>query len=152
MLKNIYSKFEKGYVNKVNNLFLSFGGINTTFQLETKKVTFATVKPFKYNFYFIFFNKVKDYKIFKVLFSILLRLPFFFMNTFFGSILMSLIIVWAAVGREPLTTFCCFNLMIDFWFFWDYFLRLEGLYQYCIDNYDFSFVEKYIDNPSRWSL
>ncbi len=58
--------------------------------------------------------------------------------------------MWAAVGREPVTTIFCFTVMIDFWsflFFMGYFLRLEGIYQYCLDKYGCNFVEIYIGNP-----
>jgi hypothetical protein len=57
MLNNyLYNILEKSYTTRVNNIFIFCGGINKTFKLETKDVTFAILKPSKFNigFFFIF--------------------------------------------------------------------------------------------------
>lgn len=38
---NIYNYLEVKYVSYVNNFFLTIGGVNKTFNLHTKKVTFG---------------------------------------------------------------------------------------------------------------
>jgi hypothetical protein len=144
------TKIENAYKLKVNNFFLLLGGVNKKFHLETKEVTFAILKPSKFNISFFIFNKIKYSYIFKKIFNIILRIPYFFTDTFLGSLILSIFIMWAAVGREPITTIFCFSFIMEFWaflVFMGYFLRLEGIYEYCIEEYGHSFVEKYIENP-----
>ena len=116
-LKKIMTQTEKKYSEKVNQFFILFGGINKTFKLKTKEVTFAILQPSKYNINFYIFSKLKKYVIFKFFFKLLLRIPYFFIETFFGSLLMSIVIIWAAIGREPITVVFCFSLMTEFWVF-----------------------------------
>jgi hypothetical protein len=66
------------YARKVNSFFIKLGGKDRSFKLKTKTVTFATLEPSKWNIHFIIFNKVKDSKVFKIIFKILLRIPYFF--------------------------------------------------------------------------
>ena len=57
---------------------------------------------------------------------------------------------WVAVGIEPISRLFCLCLIVEYFLFLlslGYFLRLNGVYQYCIDNYGEEFVEVYIDNP-----
>ena len=80
----------------------------------------------------------------------IIRIPYFFTETFIGTFIIFICAVWAVVGREPITTVFCFVFIVEFWtflIFMGYFLRLEGVYSYCLKEYGCSFVEKYIDNP-----
>jgi hypothetical protein len=150
MLHNVYKKIEGAYIAKINNIFLLCGGVNKTFKLETKEVTFAILKPSKFNIGFFMFSHLKFYVVFKKIFKIILKIPYFFTETFIGSFIVSIFAIWAVIGREPITTIFCFSFVIEFWtflIFMGYFLRLEGVYDYCLDEYGCSFVEKYIDNP-----
>lgn len=150
MLTNLYKRIEINYVEKINNIFLFCGGTNKTFKLETKEITFAIVKPSKFNIGFFIFSQLKSYFLFKKFFSLILRLPYFFTETFIGIFIVFICSVWAVIGREPITTIFCFSFIVEFWtflMFMGYFLRLEGVYEYCLDEYGCSFVEKYIENP-----
>ena len=140
-------KIEEWYKNKNNNFFIALGGVNKTFILESKTFTFAIFIPSKYNINFYVFEKVKKFSAFKQFFRLLLVLPYFFTENIVGKFCMSLIILWSAVGREPLTAIFCFSFVVEFFTFliyMSYFLHLEGVYQYCIDTYGKAFVEKYI--------
>ena len=49
-------------------------------------------------------------------------------------------------GREPVSVIFCANFLVElvvFVLFLSYFLRLNTVYEYCIDTYGLSFVELY---------
>ena len=138
------------YVKKVNNFFIKLGGENRSFKLKTKTVTFATLEPSKWNLHFIIFTKVKNYKVFKILFKILLIIPYFFTEKSLGRFIISCSSIWVGVGKEPISVFFCANFLVElvlFVLFLSYFLRLNTVYDYCIDTYGLSFVELYVANP-----
>nr|QFP99067.1 hypothetical protein [Telonemida sp.] len=150
MIDNIMNFVFNWYSKKVNDFFIRLGGANKTFLLKNRNVCFAILKPSKYNLTFIVFNTVKQFTLFKVFFKLLLQIPYFFTENFIGRSLFSIIAIWAAVGREPITVIFCFNFLVEFYvflFFISYFLRLDTVYLYCIDTYGVFFVEKYLVNP-----
>ena len=56
---NTYNSLEEKYIYYVNKCFLSIGGVNKTFDLHTKKVTFAVIEPSPFNITFKIFDKAK---------------------------------------------------------------------------------------------
>ena len=133
------------YLRKVNDFFIKLGGKNRSFKLKTKTVTFATLEPSKLNIHFIIFTKVKDFKVFKILFKVLLRLPYFFTEKFLGRFIISCTSIWVGVGKEPVSVIFCANFLVElvlFVLFLSYFLRLNTVYEYCINTYGLSFVEQ----------
>jgi hypothetical protein len=86
------------YARKVNSFFIKLGGKDRSFKLKTKTVTFATLEPSKWNIHFIIFNKVKDFKVFKIIFKILLRIPHFFTENFLGRFIFSCTSIWVGGG------------------------------------------------------
>jgi hypothetical protein len=146
----IPNKFKEAYIKKVNRIFLNLGGDFETFVLDETSVTFVTIFPSKYNLYYIIFNRVKNIFVFKKIFKIILCIPYFFTENFFGSLLFCLAVGWLVTGRELISVFICYTFVFEvtfLTFFLGYFLRLKSTYKFCIDTYGTSFVIKYIGNP-----
>jgi hypothetical protein len=146
----IQNRFTESYINKVNRMFLSLGGTYETFDLGENSLTFVTILPSKYNFYFIIFNKVKNIVVFQRLFKFILSIPYFFTETFIGSLTFCLCVGWAVVGRDLATVMIAYSVVFEtifLTFFLGYFLRLRTVYTFCINTYGISFVKKFIGNP-----
>ena len=147
---NLSNYLEEKYVSYVNNFFLTIGGVNKTFNLHTKKVTFAVIEPSFFNITFRVFDNIKEIRLFKIIFKFILSIPYFILENFIGKSLFNLITCWMAVGIEPVSRLLCLCLIVEYFLFLlslGYFLRLNGVYEYCIDNYGEEFVEVHIDNP-----
>ena len=103
-----------------------------------------------FNIGYHIFNSLKDFYLFKIFFKHIIRIPHFFLETYTGSFFFYISIIWAFIGREPITTIFCLVFITEFLgftCFLMYFFRIDGTYQYCIDTYGKAFVEKYIGNP-----
>ena len=147
---SISNFLEEKYVSYVNTFFLTLGGVNKTFNLHTKDVTFAIIEPSFLNITFIIFENIKERNVFKFIFRYILSIPYFFLENFVGKTLFNLIICWVAIGIEPVSRLFCLCLIVEYFLFLlslGYFLRLNGVYEYCIKIYGKEFVEVHIDNP-----
>ena len=147
---NFSRVFLKYKTLRKNNFYIFLGGKDQSFELETKTVTFAVLDPWKYNINYILFQSLKEYTVFQKVFKIILRIPYFFTETFSGGLMLCLITMWAAVGREPYTVILCAFFISEYLFllfYLDYLLRLGDNYRDCLNLYGKSFVEKYIGNP-----
>jgi len=153
-LFNCYKKFsnklKNDYIKCINNAFITLGGINTKFDLNGHLVEFAMIKPYRFNINYLLFKYFKNNFFFIKVFKVILMLPYVFTETRLGSLFLSLAIGWSLVGREICTVLfaCTFVFEIFFLtFYLCYFLRLDGVYSYCINTYGSLFVRTYIGNP-----
>lgn len=148
--KELSKKLKKRYIGSINNIFINLGGINTKFDLNGYLIEFAIMKPHKLNINYLLFGYFKNNFLFIKLFRLILMVPHFFTETLLGSLFLSSCIGWALVGRELITVFLAGSFVFEVFFltfYLSYFLRLEGIYAYCIQQYGSLFVRKYIDNP-----
>jgi len=121
-----------------------------TFKLVDTEINIGILKAFTYNPIYFFYNKFKDYIVFKFILKFILRIPYWLVNTVIGGIFTQLCFIWALVGREPITlifSILYVTELLSLMLTLKYFLHLEGVYAYCLKEYGPYFMEKYIGNP-----
>lgn len=149
-IKDIPSNIKKYYIKTINNFYIQIGGIDTEFELEGKKFVFAIISPSKYNLNYNLFKYFQHNPTFKKIFKGILLIPYAFTENFLGSFILSISIGWAVVGRELISVSLAGSFVLEIFFityYLSYFLRLKGVYAFCIKSYGELFVKTYIGNP-----